>query len=77
MKRGLLVLGGIALAAAFAALVALNPGEVEFRPTHVHTFRPMLGVLLLLAFCAGALLIVAGGSLRGLSERLSGWRARR
>lgn len=77
MKRGLLVLGGLALAAAFAALVALNPGEVEFRPTHVHTFRPMLGVLLLLAFCAGALLILTGGSLRGLSERLGGWRGRR
>ena len=77
MKRGLLVLGGIALVAVFALLVALNPGEVEFHPTHLHSFRPMLGVLLILTFCAGGALVLLGGGMRQSSARLSGWRARR
>ncbi|MFN8644708.1 MAG: tetratricopeptide repeat protein [Candidatus Binatia bacterium] len=77
MKRGLLVLGGIALTAIFALLIALNPGEVEFHPTHLHSFRPMLGVLLILTFCAGGALVLLGGGMRQLSMRLSDWRARR
>ncbi|MFN8644133.1 MAG: tetratricopeptide repeat protein [Candidatus Binatia bacterium] len=77
MKRGLVVLGGIALVVLFALLIALNPGEVEFRPTHLHSFRPMLGVLLILTFCAGGALVLLGGGLRQLSTRLADWRARR
>jgi lipopolysaccharide biosynthesis regulator YciM/uncharacterized integral membrane protein len=77
MKRGLLVLGGIALVAIFALLIALNPGEVEFHPTHLHSFRPMLGVLLILTFCAGGALVLLGGGMRQLSLRLSDWRTRR
>src|SRR5512143_1498981 len=77
MKRGLLVLGGIALIAIFALLIALNPGEVEFHPTHLHSFRPMLGVLLILTFCAGGALVLLGGGMRQLSLRLSDWRTRR
>jgi lipopolysaccharide biosynthesis regulator YciM/uncharacterized integral membrane protein len=77
MKRGLLVLGGIALVAVFALLVALNPSEVDFRPTHIHSFRPMLGVLLILTFCAGAALVLFGGGMRQISTRLADWRTRR
>lgn len=77
MKRGLLLLGGIALVAIFVVLVALNPSEVEFRPTHLHSFRPMLGVLLVLTFCAGGALVLLGGGMRQLSVRLGDWRARR
>jgi lipopolysaccharide biosynthesis regulator YciM len=77
MKRGLLLLGGVVLAAVFAALVALNPGEVEFHPTHVHSFHPMLGVLLILAFAAGAVFVVLGGGLHQLSQSLGNWRTRR
>lgn len=77
MKRVFLVLGGIALIAVFALLIALNPGEVEFHPTHLHSFRPMLGVLLILTFCAGAALVLLGGGMRQLSLRLREWRARR
>ncbi|MEO8602636.1 MAG: tetratricopeptide repeat protein [bacterium] len=77
MKRGLLVFGGVVLVAIFAALVALNPGEVEFHPTHLHSFRPMLGVLLILAFCAGIVVVILGGGLRQLSLSLSNWRTRR
>lgn len=77
MKRGLLVLGGLALIALFSLLIALNPGEVEFRPTHLHHFRPMLGVLLVLTFCAGIALVLLGGGMRQLSLRLAEWRARR
>ncbi|MBX3026732.1 tetratricopeptide repeat protein [bacterium] len=77
MKRGLFVLGGIALVAIFALLIALNPGEVEFHPTHLHSFRPMLGVLLILTFCAGGALVLVGGGMRQLSIRLGDWRARR
>jgi len=77
MKRGLLVLGGIALVALFALLIALNPGEVEFHPTHLHSFRPMLGVLLILTFCAGGALVLLGGGMRQMSVRMSDWRARR
>lgn len=77
MKRGLVVLGGIALVTVFALLIALNPGEVEFRPTHLHSFRPMLGVLLILTFCAGGALVLLGGGMRQVSTRLSDWRARR
>lgn len=77
MKRGLLVLGGLALVAVFALLIALNPGEVEFHPTHLHSFRPMLGVLLILTFCAGAALVMLGGGMRQLSVRIGEWRTRR
>ena len=77
MKRGLLVLGGIALVVLFALLIALNPGEVEFRPTHLHSFRPMLGVLLILTFCAGGALVLLGGGMRQLSTRLAELRTRR
>lgn len=77
MKRGLLVLGGLALAVAFALLIALNPNEVEFRPTHLHSFRPMLGVLLIITFCAGVATVMFGGALRGVSTRLGEWRAQR
>ncbi len=77
MKRGLMVLGGLALLAVFALLIALNPGEVEFHPDHLHSVRPMLGVLLILTFCAGAALVLLGGGMRQLSLRLSDWRTRR
>ena len=77
MKRGLLVFGGVVLVAIFAALVALNPGEVEFHPDHLHSFRPMLGLLLVLSFCAGIVVILLGGGLRQLSLSLGNWRARR
>jgi lipopolysaccharide biosynthesis regulator YciM len=77
MKRGLLLLGSIAMVALFVLLVALNPGEVDFRPTHLHSFRPMLGVLLILTFCAGGALVLLGGGLHQLSAALSDWRARR
>ncbi len=77
MKRGLLVLAGLALAIAFALLIALNPNEVEFRPTHLHSFRPMLGVLLIITFCAGIATVMLGGALRGMSTRVGAWRAQR
>lgn len=77
MKRILLVVGAIVLIAAFGAIVVLNPGEVEFHPTHIHSFRPMLGLLLIFVFCAGALVAVLGGSLRTLGGTLTNWRARR
>jgi lipopolysaccharide biosynthesis regulator YciM/uncharacterized integral membrane protein len=77
MKR-IVVLGGVlVLIAAFVALIVLNPGEVDFRPTHIHSFRPMLGVLLIGTFCAGALLALFGGSLRSISAALANWRTRR
>jgi tetratricopeptide (TPR) repeat protein len=77
MKRLLLFVGAILLIALFGALVVLNPGEVEFHPTHIHSFRPMLGLLLIFTFCAGALVAVLGGSVRNLSSTLANWRARR
>lgn len=77
MKRGLLVLGGVALIAVFALLVALNPDPVDFRPTHIHSFRPMLGLLLILTFCAGGALVLLGGGMRQISARLAEWRQRR
>jgi tetratricopeptide (TPR) repeat protein len=77
MKRGLLLVGVVLLVAVVGALVALNPGEVEFRPTHIHTLRPTLGVLLVVCFAAGAALMLFGGVLRQLGDRLANWRARR
>jgi tetratricopeptide (TPR) repeat protein len=77
MKRIVVFGAALLLIAAFVAIVALNPGEVDFRPTHIHTLRPMLGVLLIVAFCAGAVLALFGGSLRNLSAALTNWRARR
>ncbi len=77
MKRILLFVGAIVLIAAFGAIVVLNSGEVEFHPTHIHSFRPMLGLLLIFVFCAGALVAVLGGSVRTLSSALANWRARR
>ena len=77
MKR-ILVLGGIVvLVAGLIAVVVLNPGEVDFRPTHIHSFRPVLGVLLVGAFGAGALLALFGGSVRRMSAALANWRTRR
>jgi len=77
MKRILLFVGAALIIAAFGAIVVLNPGEVEFHPEHIHTFRPMLGLLLIFTFCAGVLIAVLGGSLRNLSNTLANWRARR
>lgn len=77
MKRALAFVGIVVFVALFGAIVVLNPGEVDFRPTHIHSFRPMLGVLLIFVFVAGAVLAVLGGSLRQLSGSLSGWRGRR
>lgn len=77
MKRLLLFVGILLLIVAFGAVVLLNPGEVEFHPTHLHSFRPMLGLLLIFTFCAGAAVAVLGGSLRNLSSTLGNWRTRR
>ncbi|MDX2167322.1 MAG: tetratricopeptide repeat protein [Deltaproteobacteria bacterium] len=77
MKRGLIAVGGVALVAALALVVALNPGEVEFHPTHLHSFRPMLGVLLILTFLLGGVVVLLGGSLRQLSSMIVSWRQRR
>lgn len=77
MKRVLLVAGAVLLVAAFGALVLLNPGEVEFRPTHIHSFHPTLGLLVIFAFSAGLLIAVLGGSMRTLSGTLANWRTRR
>jgi lipopolysaccharide biosynthesis regulator YciM len=77
MKRLLLFVGAILLVVVFGAEVFLNPTEVEFHPTHTQTFRPMLGLLLIFTFSAGALVAVLGGSLRNLGSTLSGWRGRR
>ena len=73
MKRILAFGGGVLLIAAFVAVIVLNPGEVDFRPTHIHSFRPMLGVLLIIAFSTGAALALFGGSLRSISAALSNW----
>lgn len=77
MKRIVIFGAGVLLIAAFVAVIVLNPGEVDFRPTHIHSFRPMLGVLLIVAFSTGAVLALFGGSLRSVSAGLSNWRARR
>lgn len=77
MKRIVVFGGALLLIAAFVAVIALNPGEVDFRPTHIHSFRPMLGVLLIVAFCAGAVLALFGGGLRSFSATLANWRTRR
>lgn len=77
MKR-LLIFGAILVfIAAFVAIVVLNPGEVDFRPTHIHSFRPTLGVLLIVVFCVGVTVALLGGSLRNLGGALGNWRARR
>jgi lipopolysaccharide biosynthesis regulator YciM len=77
MKR-VLVFGGILVfIAAFVAIVVLNPGEVDFRPTHIHSFRPTLGVLLIVVFCVGVTVALLGGSLRSLGGALANWRTRR
>ncbi len=77
MKRLLLLLGAIVLLGVFGAIVVLNPSPVEFHPTHLHSFHPMLGLLLILVFCAGALVTILAGSLRHLGRTLGGWRSRR
>lgn len=77
MKRIVVFGGALLLIAAFVAIIALNPGEVDFRPTHIHSFRPMLGVLLIVAFCAGAVLALFGGSLSRITAALASWRTRR
>jgi hypothetical protein len=45
MKRLLLFGGVLVFIAAVVAIMVLNPGEVEFHPTHIHSFHPTLGVL--------------------------------
>jgi len=77
MKRVLIVIGAALLVAVFGAVVLLNPGEVEFRPTHIHSFRPTLGLLVIFTFAAGLLIAVLGGSMRTLGSALANWRARR
>ena len=77
MKRVMLVICAVVLVAAFGAVVLLNPSEVEFRPEHLHTFHPSLGLLVIFAFSAGLLVAVLGGALRNLGSRLGNWRARR
>jgi lipopolysaccharide biosynthesis regulator YciM len=77
MKRLLLFGGVLVFIAAVVAIMVLNPGEVEFHPTHIHSFHPTLGVLLIIVFVTGAGLAVIGGSLRNLGGLLAGWRARR
>jgi tetratricopeptide (TPR) repeat protein len=77
MKRILLVVGAIVLVAAVSALVWLNPNEVEFRPTHVHSFRSTLGLLVVFAFFAGLLVAVLGGVLRNAGSVVGNWGARR
>lgn len=77
MKRTLLFVGILLLIVAFGAVVLLNPSQVEFHPTHLHSFHPMLGLLLIFTFCAGAAIAVFAGSLRNASSSLANWRARR
>src|SRR5262249_57571303 len=76
MKRILLVLGVAVLVAVFGGLILLNPGEVEFRPEHLHSFHPTLGVLVIIAFLAGLLVAVVGVALGNAGSRPGGWRAR-
>ncbi|MGD9762924.1 MAG: tetratricopeptide repeat protein [Candidatus Binatia bacterium] len=77
MKRVLLALGGIALVALLAVVVALNPVPVDFRATPTLTIRPMLGVLLIITFCAGAAAVLLGGALRHMALALWTRRTRR
>lgn len=77
MKRILLLVGALALVAIVAATVFLNPSEVDFRPTHIHSFRPSLGVLLIITFVGGVVLAALGGALRSVSGRLATWGGRR
>jgi lipopolysaccharide biosynthesis regulator YciM len=77
MRRVLLALGGIALVAVFAAVVALNPSPVELRATPLYSLRPMLGVLLVLTFCAGGAVVLLSGALRQLAVALRTRRMRR
>jgi lipopolysaccharide biosynthesis regulator YciM len=77
MKRALLLAGVIVLVAAVGLLIALNPGDVEFHPDHVHSFRPPLGLLLIGTFLIGVVAVLLGSSLRHVGGLLGNWRARR
>lgn len=77
MKRLLVFIGALLLVGAFLAIIVLNPSEVEFHPTHLHSFRPSLGVLIILVFLAGSVVALLAGSARNLGTSLASWRARR
>jgi lipopolysaccharide biosynthesis regulator YciM len=77
MKRALLLAGVTVLIAVIAAVVALHPGEVEFHPTHLHSVRITLGILLVITFLTGGAAVILGVSVRQLGDLLGNWRARR
>ncbi|MBI1817944.1 MAG: tetratricopeptide repeat protein [Deltaproteobacteria bacterium] len=81
MRRGVLIAIGIAVAAAVAYLAFLNPATVDVRLAPQFTLAGLqLGVVLISAFLAGALVVLAGLLVqtagRWLRARWQRWNAR-
>lgn len=77
MKRAVAILVGVATVCLVAYLSWLNPAEVEFRLTPTYTMPGHLGPLMVFAFIAGAVVVLAVVSVQAGRRAVAAWRARR
>jgi len=61
MKRALAILAGVVMVSVIAYLSWMNPTPVEFRWSSTQTISGNLGVFMVFAFLAGAVLVLTAG----------------
>src|SRR5574341_1113863 len=74
MKRALAVLVGVVMVCVVAYLFLMNPTSVEFRLSATQTIQWPLGILMVSAFVAGAVLILSVVTLQAGRRAVVGWR---
>src|SRR5579862_143608 len=77
MRRAAALLTGIATVCLVFYVLWLNPGEVEFRLAPAYKVQGHLGLLVVLAFLIGAVLVLVGVSVQAGRRAFLAWRSRR
>jgi len=77
MKRALAILAGVVMVSVIAYLSWMNPTPVEFRWSSTQTISGNLGVFMVFAFLAGAVLVLTAGMIQASRRAFAAWRVGR
>ena len=77
MRRAAALLTGIATVCLVAYVLWLNPGEVEFRLAPTYKVQGHLGLLVVLAFLVGVVMVLVGVWVQAGRRAFLAWRSRR
>jgi uncharacterized protein HemY len=77
MKRALAIVVGVAMVCLVAYLSWLNPAAVEFRFAPARSFQAPLGVLMILAFVVGVVLVLTTVMIQAGRRAFATWRQER